>query len=135
MNNDPLCNIRMFHAGRFTVCVDALEDCDFDTAHMDPETAADMRDGIESGRYIRFTARAYIMFDGLLLAEEFLGGCVYADYSDFMDHFGIRAKSRKASEEAGRPVCYGSSFADMVHAVIEEARATLRKLAAVRVRG
>ena len=135
MSNESLCNIRIFHAGRFTVCIDAVEDCDYDMSYMDPETAADVLDGIESGRYVLFTARAYVMFDGLLLAEDFLGGCVYADYSEFMDHFGIRAKSRKASEEAGRPVCYGSPFADMVHTVISEARVTLRKLAAVRVRG
>lgn len=135
MSNNPLCNIRIFHAERFTVCIEALEDCDFDTDYTDPETAADTLDGIESGRYVLFTARAYVMFDGLLLAEDFLCGCVYADYSDFMDHVGIRAKSREASEETGRPVCYDSIFADMVHTVIEEARATLRKLAAVRVRG
>ena len=134
-NNNPLCNIRIFHAGRFTVRIDALEDRDFDMSYMDTETAADVQDGIESGRYVLFTARAYVMFDGLLLAEDFLGGCVCADYSEFVDHYGIRAKSRKASAKAGLPVNYGSSFADMVHNVIEEARATLRKIAAVRVRG
>lgn len=52
MSNNPLCNIRMFHAGRFTVCLDALEDRDFDPSYMDPETSADMREGIESGRYV-----------------------------------------------------------------------------------
>lgn len=127
-------NIRTFRAGRFTVRVDAIEDEGYDYSHMDAETEADVIEGVKSGRYMIFAVRAVCEYDGQELADDFLGGCIYANPREFMDHFGTRAASRKASAEAGRPICCGSYFSDMVHNVCAEARENLRKLAAVRVR-
>ena len=122
--------IREFHTSNFTVRVTAEEDYDLDLSFDDDGS---VREGLESGEFIAFCAKAAVYYKGTELATDYLGGCIYRSLAEFMDHkeCGKQNKEYAAKGERGR--C-GSYFADMVHTVCEEARKELHKLQNVKVR-
>jgi len=123
--------IRTIKAGRFTVRVTAEEEHDIDL-FFDEDGSVSR--AIDNGELMVFCAKAACYLDGLELATDYLGNCIYASPREFMDHLGIRAHNAKLSAEAGRRVVCGSYFTDMIHTVIREARQAVRDLQCVRVR-
>lgn len=65
---------------------------------------------IASGEYEWFQVRVTALKAGIALGWDYLGGCCYASFSDFMVEDGY--------------------YADMVATAIDEAKATIAKLAA-----
>ena len=122
--------IREFNTARFRVIVDAIEDDDLDLSWDDDGST---RAGLESGKYIAFCARARCLLDGLEVASEYLGGCIYERIEAFEDHRECGAATRRLREQ-GNPAVVGSYFADMVSEVIYHARAEVARLQSVRVR-
>ena len=64
---------------------------------------------IDSGAYVWFIARVEAYRHGVLLATDYLGGCLYDNYQDFLSD---------------------DYYEDMVSNVIAEANQTIEKLAA-----
>lgn len=97
--------------GGFHITLDALvehiplEDT-FDDSATDLQQLAD---DINSGKYLYFCARVSAYKDGVLLAQDYLGACLYESLEDFKK---------------------GGYFEDMVDNCISEAKATLEKLVA-----
>lgn len=63
---------------------------------------------IDDGTYVWFVARVEAYRHGVLLASDYLGGCLYESFADFMQE--------------------GSYYEDMVHNVITAAKSTLARL-------
>lgn len=103
--------IREFHTPHFTVRIDALPDDDLDLSWDDDGS---VREGLESGRYIAFMARARVFLDGAEIACDYLGGCIYESLQDFCQPRGY--------------------FIDMVRNVCHQARESVRRMQSVRVR-
>ena len=127
--------IRTFRRGPFAVTVTAREEDDLDLSFDTDGTVAKQ---IDDGSLIAFRVEAKLVLLGRELATDHLGNCIYGNYREFMDHFGVRRKSREESAKTGRQVCYGSYFSDMVRTVIQEGRAEaaelLAKLQSVKLR-
>lgn len=104
--------IREFRTARFHVVVDALPENDMDWS-WDEDGSQQV--AVDLGLLIVFCARARCFLDGHELASDYLGGCVYESLAEF-----ARA---------------GDYFSDMVACVCAQARARLRKMNTVRVRG
>lgn len=115
-----LANIRTFRAGRFTVTVRAVEDNDCD---MSFDQSGEVQAAIDKGELELFGVEAECCLDGMPLASDYLGGCIYASPKEFMNHLGNGDRSGT-----------GSYFADMVRNVCREARAKLREMQSVYVR-
>jgi hypothetical protein len=64
---------------------------------------------IDAGDYVWFVARVQAYRHDVLLATDYLGGCLHESYSDFL--------------------ASGGYYDDMVYTVIKEAQKTLSKLA------
>ena len=62
---------------------------------------------IDNGSYVWFMVRVEAFKNGILLGTDYLGGCLYESYQDFLDN---------------------AYYEDMVHQAIQEARANLDKL-------
>ena len=118
-----------FETKSFTVVFEALPECDAD---MSWDESGDVSEKIKSGEYDLFCAHVYVLHNetGAELGNAYLGECIYERASDFRNHFGLAAKSRVASERAGRAISYGSYFPEMVKEAIGEARTNLAKLRA-----
>ena len=114
--------IRTFRRGRFTVVVDAVEELDVDLSWDDD---GEVGRKLERGEYVAFCARARCLLDGVEIASDYLGNCIYPSFGKFMDHVGI---SRRA------PGC-GSYFSDMVRNVCREGREAVRRMIVPYVRG
>src|SRR5690606_11068971 len=104
------------------------------------ETAA----AVDRGELVHFCARATVCGPrGEELASDYLGGCIYRDFDDFVDHRGlgyyatrrryleaVRARNWAVADRLRRALflikkqgfCYGSDFSDMVRQVCREAR-------------
>jgi len=146
-------NIFTFKTKNFTVIVDAQEETmPIDHCDTEQETARIYR-RIENGELVYFCAHAYVLDQyGNEIADDYLGGCLYKDFADFMDHKGIglfaqerklkRARSPKRKAElAGiiakiekRGYCYGSYFSQIVKQVCRDAREHLNNLQPVKMR-
>lgn len=63
---------------------------------------------IDNGTYVWFVARVQAYRHGVLLASDYLGGCLYDSFEDFMQE--------------------GGYYEDMVNTVISEAKQTLAAL-------
>lgn len=87
----------------------------------DGSVTADLADD----RLTAFTARVRVIHipTDAVLGEDYLGECIYANPSDFIDHRGCRADPAKN---------YGSYFSDMVREAIAEARAAVAKMPQLR---
>lgn len=122
--------MRIFKTKHFTVVADALEERDLDLAF---DEDGSIREGLESGEFTAFTAHVYVMLNGRIIGEDYLGNCIYKDFDDFMDHkeCGKQDRERAAQGKEGR--C-GSYFSDMIHTAIAEARKTLAKERSIYVR-
>lgn len=117
--------IRTIKAGRFSVRVTAVEDNDLDLSWDDDGSA---RAGLESGELMHFGVVATCYLDGRELANDSLWQCIYKTPADFMDHIGLKAKSRADGRN------YGSYFSDMVRNVCRDARIAVSDMAAIKLR-
>lgn len=112
-------NIRTFETANFKVVVDAEEEFDLDLSFDDTGEVAEK---LDSGEYLAFCAHAYVVGpDGEILADDYLGDCIYESLEAFMDHKECGVQNRKW-ERQGNPSRCGSYFKNMVSNVIEEAR-------------
>lgn len=102
-----------FKTARFSVSFEAGPEYDLDLSW---DETGEIREGLESGRYVAFMAKVAVYLDGLEIAQDYLGGCIYENAEQFRDHLGIRPASRKAG------AIIGSYFSDMVRQAIKEAR-------------
>lgn len=130
--NHPIGVIREFQTPNFRVIVDALPDDNMDLSWDDDGST---REGIESGKYVAFCARARVIHraTGAELASDYLGGCVYESLEAFADHIACGRYNRELAAKGDTARC-GSYFTDMVHTVIREAREQLATMQTVRVR-
>lgn len=127
--------IREFRTARFVVVVDAIEDYSaLDDLACSPEAQAELRENLDSGQWILFTARARVLLDGDVIASDYLVGCVYASLADFADHMACGRANREHAKEGHAGRC-GSYFADMIATVCAEARRHLLSMQGVYVRG
>jgi hypothetical protein len=111
----------------------------FDTAHLRIEWAIapdedldisydetnETRDKLASGEWTGFVSRVRVIHkeSGAELGTDYLGGSVYENPRQFRtEHLGARGK-------------WGAYFPDMVRNACTEARASLRRMQSVRVRG
>jgi len=101
-------NIWTFHTARCVITLDVTPDDDLDLSFDDDGTVAE---NLNSGLWCAFVARVRVLIDGEEAGCDYLGGCIYENPSDFMDHRGINSTG-----------C-GSYFTDMVRSAITEARA------------
>ena len=106
-------NIRTIRTRNFTVRVDAVEDSDLDLSFDDDGS---VRRGLESGELMAFGVVVKVCFRGAEVGQDSLWNCIYSSPTDFQDHLGLRAKSRKDGRN------YGSYFVGMIHSAIEDAR-------------
>lgn len=122
--------IREFRTRQFTVIIDAIED---DAPDLSFDNTGEVRAGLESGRYVIFTARARAFHLGVELASDYLGGCIYESLDAFQDHKECGAQTRKLRAE-GNAAVVGSYFAGMVSEVCRTARKALCGMRTVKVR-
>mgnify|MGYP000243355717 CR=1 FL=1 len=122
--------IRAFHTANFSVVVEAIEDNDVDLSF---DETGEVIEQLQSGELQAFAVRARVTFKGHDIAHDYLGGCIYKDFSEFQDHIQCAAETRKLRANGSKAVC-GSYFSDMVRNVISEARQEVRKFQSVRVR-
>lgn len=125
-----------FTTANFSVRVDALPEEDWDFSWDD---TGDAREGLESGRYVGFCARAQVLdFEGATLAEDYLGACI----SNSLDEFGgahrdpdpLNRNSSIMRARRGANVVICHYFPDMVRIACREARRTLGRHARCRLR-
>lgn len=97
----------------------------FDPSYMDPELVKECREKLRSGEWKIFqtTVRVVHRPSNTVLAEEYLGGSIYADPKEFYrEHIGISARARRDGKN------YGCYFSDMVRTACAEARKELKSL-------
>ncbi len=99
-----------FATSRFMVIVDAVEE--YDVVDLSWDESGEVREKISNGEFVVFCARARLLMDGIEVATDYLGQCIYSNPSEFRDHVGSRGK-------------YGSYFTSMVSEVIREGRRNL----------
>lgn len=80
----------------------ALEDFSSPRDMFEDDEAAEIIAQLEAGDLVQFTAKVTASKNGIELAADYLGGCIYADEKDFVNN-----------------ECY---YGDMVRTVIEEAK-------------
>ena len=114
--------MRTFRTKNFVVKVTAEEELDLDLSWDEDGSIAE---GLRSGQYVAFCAKAAVYFQGEEIARDYLGGCIYKDFDDFMDHRACGKQNREyaARGEVGR--C-GSYFHDMIREVCKEAREEIK---------
>ena len=97
-----------------------IEDDVLDTAYMEKALAARCRRKVADGSWECFQSEVQVTHNatGLVLGEAYLGNSIYADPSQFRDHFNMTRKG------------HGSYFADMVSEAIADARKRFPKLKA-----
>lgn len=122
--------IRQFKIGDVCVIVDALPE---DYLDLSWDETGETREGLESGRFVAFVARARAFYKGHELASGYLGGCIYESLAQFQDHRECGAQTRKLRAEGSTAVC-GSYFADMVRSICRDARKELQALKGAKVR-
>lgn len=127
---DKIGTIREFRTKNLRIVVDACVENDLDLSWDD---TGETREGLESGKYIAFVARARAFYNGFEVASDYLGGCIYESLDAFMDHRQCAVETRRLSKQGSNAVC-GSYFSDMVSNVCEQARKELCNLKSVRVR-
>lgn len=114
--------IREFKTKNFTVCARAAEDHDADLSFDD---TGETHRKIESGEWQVFGVVVSVFYRDAKISEDSLWGCIYSTPREFMDHLGLRAKSRADGCN------YGSYFSDMIRSAISDARKqadTFRKI-------
>lgn len=122
--------MREFKTANCRVIVDALPEDDLDLSWDDDGS---IRKGLESGRFIAFGARVRVFVNGQELGTDYLGGCVYKDFADFMDHRACGKQNRKLAKQGKEGSC-GSYFHQMISEAITEARKNRAQLCAIPLR-
>ena len=132
MATDNLHTIRSFRTRQFRVVVEALPEYDLDLSWDEDGT---VKADLDAGRSVAFCAHAYVQHDTLgVLAEDYLGECIYADFDEFQDHRECAKAQREWRAKGETSVVCGSYFADMVRSVCAEARRHIVGLQLPRVR-
>lgn len=128
--NATLGTMREFKTKHFTIIADAVEEIFPDLSWDD---TGETERNINTGKWLCFTARVRVFFNGTEVGADYLGNCVYASFEDFMDHKECGKQNREwaAQGKAGR--C-GSYFADMIHEAIARARTELKKMQSIHIR-
>jgi hypothetical protein len=121
---DTIGVIREFQTQHFHVIVDALDDLSPDLSW---DETGEVRDKLYDGRLTLFCARARVMWQGVELASDYLGGCIYEDIDAFQDHRQCGRENRRL-EAAGETARCGSYFSDMISNVCTEARKEYARL-------
>jgi len=82
------------------------------TDYMDPCLANECRVKVRSGEWKCFTSTIRVVHRATkrVLSESYLSNSIYAEPSEFRDHFGMNGKG------------YGSYFSDMVREAVADAR-------------
>ena len=81
------------------------EDMTIDQMKFEADAIEEISEQLDSGALVLFCAKVTASKNGVELASEFLGGCIYKDEKDFVNND-----------------CY---YGDMVNAVIAEAKQTI----------
>lgn len=108
-----------FETKHVLIRVSAISEDDLDLSFDDDGS---IRQGLESGKYIAFCARAQCFINGHEMGCDYLGGCIYETTDAFRDHLGCKAGG------------YGSYFSDMVRECIREARKNMGKIHDIKLR-
>ena len=118
--------IRKFETKHFRVIVRAEEEYDLDLSFDD---TGEITRGLETGKYVAFCAHAFVVFKptGTVLADDFLGNCIYESFESFMDHKECGQQNREYAAQGinGR---IGSYFTQMVANVCAEARNQFKQM-------
>lgn len=122
--------IREFRTKNFTVVVDAVEEDNLDLSF---DETGEVAQKIEDGDYVAFCARVRVFFGGREIASDYLGACIYEDYSAFEDHRKAGKENRKLQESGSKARC-GSYMHDMIRAACQQARQTMRDFQVISVR-
>ena len=120
--------MREFETENFIVRVSAEEENDLDLSF---DEDGSVLEGLQNGTFIAFVAKAEVIHKetGDSLATDYLGGCIYRSFKEFMDHKECGTQNRKYEAEGDSGRC-GSYFAQMITTVCEEARKEIKKRAA-----
>ena len=113
--------MREFKTKQFIVRCEALEDNDLDFSF---DEDGSVRDGLDDGTFIAFTAHVEVFYRGRSVGEDYLGSCIYKSFEDFMDHRACGKQNRTYALRGIKTQC-GSYFSDMIKEAISEARKTL----------
>jgi hypothetical protein len=118
MSNDNV--MREFTTRNYTVRVSAEEEWDLDLSF--DETGRVLKQ-LERGDLIAFVAHVEVIHKptGMVIGEDYLGGCIYKNFDDFMDHRACGKQNRKWAKQGKEGRC-GSYFAQMIGDAIAEAR-------------
>ncbi|MDD2742038.1 MAG: hypothetical protein PHV02_07185 [Rhodocyclaceae bacterium] len=113
-----------FKTKNFTVVWEISPDS-FDSTYMEKDLARECRQKIRSGEWKCFNSEIRVIENVTkkVIGQAFLGQSIYADPSEFRDHFGMNAKG------------HGSYFSDMVREAIAEARQCFAKFQAATKEG
>ena len=130
MSNDNV--MREFHTPNFTIRISAEEEQDLDLSF---DESGRVQKQLEKGSLIAFVAHVEVIHrtTGAVLGEDYLGGCIYKSFADFMDHRACGKQNRKWAKQGKQGQC-GSYFKEMISEVIGEARKELSELKTVKVR-
>ena len=117
------CTMWTFETANFRIVATIEPSIDLDLSwDEDGGTARGLHDG--SLEAFDTKVAVYHKGTGQELGADYLGESIYKEPRDFFtEHYGCKSKG------------YGSYFPDMVREAIREARATLRKMKEIRVRG
>ena len=75
--------------------------------HFDDSLIDEILEGIEAGKYAWFVARVTVSKNGIKLADDYLGGCLYESFDEFVKD---------------------GYYTDMVETAISEAKINISKL-------
>lgn len=122
--------MREFKTKNFRVVADAIEEDDLDLSFDD---TGEVREGLETGKFIAFVARVRVYFKGNEVGTDYLGGCIYKSFEDFMDHKECGKQNREYERKGESGRC-GSYFHDMIREACSEARKTIASYRRVYIR-
>ena len=121
--SDVIANLWTYETKRFTVTVDALVDHDPDLSF---DETGDTQAKVESGEWTLFCARARVEMGGRVLADDYLGNCIYENLDDFAsDHRDPDPMKRNCSimrAKWGANAAVSHYLPEMVATVCREAR-------------
>lgn len=123
--------IRDFATRQYRVRIEAVGDDDLDLSW---DETGEVARKLQCGLLENFCARVVVVHVRCgVIGEAFLGGCIYEQPADFMDHKAVGRQNRALARrgETGR---VGSYFVDMIHEAIAEARDNMQALNRVYVR-
>lgn len=130
MSNDNV--MREFRTNNYIVRVSAEEEFDLDLSFDD---SGRILKQLERGDLIAFCAHVEVIHrpTGAVLGEDYLGGCIYKSFADFMDHRACGKQNRKWKKQGKTGVC-GSYFSQMISEAIADARKNYKKLSTGKLR-